>query len=149
MDADKYVIMSQSGEIKFDKNIEENLVNNKECKILQCHLNDYTDCLKLSFAVTTYKIIYRINIFQTRPDVRKIILGHCDKKTFETFVNETITQFTQSVNNTKVCDHWETTFIVADIDSKRHNINTWEGEHVEKFVEIIDEITQVVVKNVS
>jgi hypothetical protein len=151
MNTDKSVMVSHDTEAQFQKYIEDNLATNKQCKILQCHFNNYTDCLKVSFGVVpSYTdIVYRITILQTRPNVRETITGHCDKTTFEKFIQNTITQFTQSVNKTKVCNDWETTFVSADSLAKRHNINTWEGENVDKFAEMIDDITQMVVKNVS
>jgi hypothetical protein len=148
MDVDNSDILSRNVEVKF---IEDNLVNNKNCKILQCHFNNYTDCLKVSFGVVpTYThIVYRINMFQTRPNVRKTITGHCHDTTFDNLIQDIILQFTQSINKTKICDDWETTFVTTDTDAKRQNIKTWEGETVEKFVEIIDDITQQVVKSID
>lgn len=143
-------MMFQTTEVQFEKFTEDNLAKNKDCKILQCHLNDYTDCLKISFGVlsTCTDIVYLVNIFQTRPNVRKTITGHCDNATFSKFIQDTITEFTQSVNKTKVCDDWETTFVIADSLAKRKNIRNWEGKSLEKFVGIIDDITQVVINNV-
>lgn len=142
--------MSQDIKNQFDGDIEDKLINNKDCKILQCHLNNYTDCLKISFVVSTYsKIAYRINIFQTRPNVRKTISGQCEHNKFDDFIQDTITKFNQSVNKNKVCDDWETTFVSADNLANRHSIKTWEGETHDNFVDIIDDITQVVVNNVK
>lgn len=133
--------LSDDNKFAVEKYIEETLVKNKDCKILQCHFNDYTDFLKISFGKlpTDNSIVYRITIMQTTPSVMSNVSGHCDEDVFSNLVRDTMTQFTSVVKD-KLFNNWETTFVIADSLQKRHDIKKWEGETVGKFVEIIDEI---------
>lgn len=135
------VPLSDNKEFVVEKYIEETLVKNKDCKILQCHFNDYTDFLKISFGKlpTDNSIVYRITRMQTTPSVMSNVSGHCTEDVFINLVQDTMTQFTSVVQD-KLFKNWEATFVIADSLKKRHDIKTWEGETIVKFVEIIDEI---------
>lgn len=134
-----------------DADIQEALVQNKNCKILQCHLNDYTDFVKISFAndPENNSVVYRVHIIQTKPNVTNTISGNCDSKDFGKFVHDMVTQFAKSVNQDKVCDDWETSFVITDNLKKRNEIKNWTGKTISNFVETIDDITHEVVERVA
>jgi hypothetical protein len=134
-------------EVQVMEYIEETLVQNKNCKILQCHLNDYTDFVKVSFAnyPVDNSVVYRVHNIQTKPNFRNTVTGYCDRNDFGKFVHDTIMKFASSVNQDKVYNDWETSFVIADMLTKRTEIKNWSGKIISNFVETIDEIVQEVV----
>lgn len=138
-------------EVQVMEYIEDTLAQNKNCKILQCHLNDYTDFVKVSFANYSVdnSIVYRVHIIQTKPNFTNTVTGYCNRSDFGQFVHDTITKFASSVNQDKVYNDWETSFVIADKIKKRRDIKNWTGKSICNFVESIDEIVQEVVDSMS
>lgn len=133
-----------------DHDIKDSLVQNQNCKIVQCHLNDYTDVVKISFAnhPEDNSVVYRVHIIKTKPNLPNIISGYCDGKDFGTFVHYTVTNFAKSVIHDKVYDDWEISFVIADNLKRRNNIRNWTGKTIRSFIETIDEITHEVVEHI-
>lgn len=134
------------------KYIEQTLNINKDCKIFQVDLNDYTDFLQISFLKhEEYKcIMYRVCIIQTNPNVRNTFTGHCfNIDEFDKFLKQTIEDFIESTNKTKNYNDWEASLVMADEAKKRHNIKSWEGNGIDNFNEKVTVIFQDVLKEVS
>lgn len=141
---------NQNVEFQVQKYIDESLVMNRDCNILQCYMNDYTDCLKVSYkhVPSNNCIVYRINTVQTNPSVKNTTTGHCGVIEFKTLVQDTIINFTNSINNKKIHNNWDVSIVYADESKKRQDIMQREGDTLEGFINIIDEITNIVSDNV-
>lgn len=129
------------------KFVDESLEVNKDCNILYCYMNDYTDRLKVSYGylASIDSIVYRINTIQTKPNIRQNIIGYYPKNLFETFVKDTINNFTTSINIDKVYHNWDASVVYADNLHKQHDIQEWKGENLQEFMNIINDITHNVI----
>lgn len=136
------IMIDGCGSDDMQKVINERLEINKDCSILECYMNDYTDCLKLSYGylASRVSIVYRVHIIQTKPNIIKSYTGKCSKNSFKSIVKDAMTNFTNSINTNKVYDNWDASLAYADNLKKQHIIQEWEGETIDSFNNITDEI---------
>lgn len=156
LNADVQFVIYEFFKQHYDRQVEEHIVKtlavNTDCKILQCHLNDYTDCLQISFAhcVELKCIIYRVLILQTSPNIKSTVSGHCyNTVEFEKFVKQTMNQFIDTTNKTKVFNDWEVEFVNTDDLRKRHMIKEWEGTCFRGFEQTVDDIRNELIKAIA
>ena len=129
------------------KYIDNSLVMHKDCKILQCYMNDYTDCLKICYGFLSEReiVVYRIHKIQTKPNITSTEIGCSDVGSFKGFVSDAITQFVKSINNNKIDNNWEISLVSADNLRTRHTIREWEGETLDDFNDTIVAVVQEVI----
>ena len=153
---DVHVVIYEFFKQRYERQVEEHIVKtlavNKNCKILHCNLNNYTDSLQISFAycVELKCIVYRVFTIQTDPHSNSTVLGHCyNSMEFEKFVKQTMTKFIDTTNKTKVLNDWQVELVNTDNLRKRNIIKEWEGTCVGGFEQTVDNIRNELIKAIA